>query len=216
MNDFGEDYFERGLQTGQSAYENYRWIPELTIPLADQIANTCSIDYSDKILDYGCAKGFLVKAFRLLHYEAYGTDISEYALKEAPFDVKPYLYDWDQYPKLYKQQVWTHIGWDWIIAKDVFEHIQFNKLTSLLNILSILTQRMFVIVPLGKNGKYYANTNNLDPSHYICEPLSWWENLFKNHGFEILSSRNKIDHIKQAYNHIHNAHGFLTLKTKSK
>ena len=31
---FNEDYYERGLSLGVSGYTNYRWIPELTMPLA--------------------------------------------------------------------------------------------------------------------------------------------------------------------------------------
>ncbi len=30
---FDKNYFESGPQTNKSLYQNYRWIPELTIPL---------------------------------------------------------------------------------------------------------------------------------------------------------------------------------------
>ena len=215
---FDKDYFENGLQTGRSMYENYRWIPELTIPLAHEIIQYLGIKRNQCILDYGCAKGYLVKAFRLLHYTAHGVDISSYAIQEAPADVRKHLtrIRRDDEDVSYGASVSTLPDYDWIIAKDVLEHIKINNLTPLLKQLSEHTDKMFVIVPLGINGNYYAGTNNLDPSHYICEPLSWWEDLFEKHGFDILRSHNNVDYMKEAYNHIHNAHGFLTLKTKSK
>lgn len=42
-------------------------------------------------LDVGCAFGYLVKGLRELGVDAYGIDISEYALDKADEDVKPYL-----------------------------------------------------------------------------------------------------------------------------
>ncbi len=36
------------------------------------------------VLDVGCAKGFLVQELRMLGVEAYGVDISEYAVNAAP------------------------------------------------------------------------------------------------------------------------------------
>ena len=43
------------------------------------------------MLDVGCAKGFLVKVFRDQGIEAWGVDVSEYAISSAPDDVRPYL-----------------------------------------------------------------------------------------------------------------------------
>ena len=204
---FDKDYFERGIQTGKSMYENYRWIPEMTIPLAYEIINYLEIKKGQKILDFGCAKGYLVKAFRLLHYDAWGTDISDYALGQAPPDVKDYLFDWKRY---------SHIKgkYDWIIAKDVFEHIDPKNLSLTLAILGMLSKNIFVIVPLGKNGNYYAGTNDLDPSHVICEGFQWWCDFFTDVGFKVVNVDNNVPHMKQVYNHIENAHGFFKLKAQ--
>ena len=55
-------------------------MPELTLPLAHHIAVDCNLDKHQTICDFGCAKGYLVYALRLLGYDAYGVDISEYAI----------------------------------------------------------------------------------------------------------------------------------------
>ena len=34
---FNEDYYERGAETGKSLYSHYRWMPELTIPMCQNI-----------------------------------------------------------------------------------------------------------------------------------------------------------------------------------
>ena len=61
-NVFDEDYFERGVQLGISGYTNYRWIPELTLPLCETMARYLGISKDDRILDFGCAKGYIVRA----------------------------------------------------------------------------------------------------------------------------------------------------------
>ena len=214
---FDKDYFERGLQTGKSMYENYRWIPELTIPLAHEIIQYLGITRDQCILDFGCAKGYLVKAFRLLHYTAHGVDISDYALKEAPADVRDHLTRIKRNEDdIYGKDISNLPVYDWIIAKDVFEHIGINELTSLLINLSTITKRMFVIVPLGENGVYNAGTNDLDPSHVICENYQWWCDFFVGSGFKIDDVQNNIPYMKEAYKDIPNAHGFFKLKTKEK
>ena len=65
---YNEDYYENGLALGCSGYSNYRWIPELTIPMAYHIINGLNISENSRILDYGCAKGYLVSAFKLLGF----------------------------------------------------------------------------------------------------------------------------------------------------
>jgi len=205
---FDKDYFERGLQTGKSGYENYRWIPELTIPFAFDIIRYCEIKKEESILDFGCAKGFLVKAFRLLHYHAEGVDISRYAIKKAPEDIKRYLF------LCGTDRIQDLPNYDWLIAKDVFEHITVPELVILLRKLQSKIGKMFVIVPLGKDGKFNASTNDLDPSHEICEDFQWWCDLFNRTGFKVTDLQNEVPYMKQAYKEIPNAHAFIKLKSE--
>lgn len=41
------------------------------------------LDTGDAVLDVGCAKGFLVKDFQDLDIDAYGIDVSRYAIRNA-------------------------------------------------------------------------------------------------------------------------------------
>jgi SAM-dependent methyltransferase len=209
---YDKDYYERGIQTGKSCYENYRWIPELTIPLAHELARTLFFARSDKILDYGCAKGYLVKALRLLHYKAWGVDSSTYAIKHAPADVKKYLHNAGAPPLYDFERLFRHHHFDWIIAKDVFEHLSKEYLEVTLNLFVKYVPNMCVIVPLGQDNKYNAASNNLDPTHVICEGIQWWVEMFAKVGYQPIEYGTKLDYIKPAYKDIDYAHGFLKLK----
>jgi len=205
------DYFECGIETGKSRFQNYRWMPEHTMSLAMTIIDFLSIKKGDKILDFGCAKGYLVKAFRLLHREAYGMDISEYAIKNCDLAVKDYCSAYDH--KNFLENGLEEIDYNWCIAKDVLEHIKKEEI--ILTIDQIPAKKMFIVVPLGENGKYYAPANNLDKSHVTCESLDWWAQLFFNNGWYVLKHVYRVDGIKESYyNNCPNAHGFFVLEKK--
>lgn len=86
---FGAEYFDAGKEARPGVYRSYRLedFPMFGV-LAVWIKNLFN---PKRILDVGCAKGFLVKAFKDLGIEAWGVDVSEYALSAAPDDVCPYL-----------------------------------------------------------------------------------------------------------------------------
>jgi SAM-dependent methyltransferase len=206
---FNEDYYERGIETGISGYSNFRWIPELTLPLCFRIIEVLNIHPNDKILDFGCAKGYLVRGFRLLHRQAWGVDVSQYAIEQAPAEVRQYLHlvEGDDPIPLIDSYEYT-----WIIAKDVLEHIPYEKLPSVLDRLREAGQGMFVVVPLGENGKYEVPAYEHDITHVIREPLTWWADTFRRHGFEVRSADYRVKHIKENWSQWRMGNGFFVLK----
>jgi 2-polyprenyl-3-methyl-5-hydroxy-6-metoxy-1,4-benzoquinol methylase len=209
---FNEDYYERGIEKGVSGYSNYRWIPELTIPLCFRIIEILEIDSDHKVLDFGCAKGYLVKGLRLLHREAYGVDISDYAISQAPAEVRSYLYhmnDGDPIPL--PPQGLEYDSYDAVIAKDVLEHIPYNKVVGVLQELRKVAGYMFVVVPLGENGKYVVPAYENDVTHIIREPLEWWKDIFKEAKFTVWQAKYKMDHIKSNWAEWEKGNGFFVL-----
>lgn len=200
---YSKDYFERGIETGKSNYSCYRWIPELTIPMTMAMIDFLHIEKPQLILDYGCAKGYLVKAFRTLNRLAFGVDISAYALSNLHPDVINYCYH---------VELMSTNCFDFCIAKDVFEHISPDRLLNILE--KINAEKLFTIIPLGKDGKYNASVNNLDKSHVICEPSEWWIKFFKNTKWKLESFSNTVEGIKESYKDIPEAHGFFVLKRR--
>lgn len=202
-NFFDSDYYERGLQTGKSCYQNYIWMPELTIPLAMTIIDYLKIESNHTILDYGCSKGYLVKAFRMLHRQAWGVDISEYALSCVPEDIKQYCF-------MENGLLYVNIIFDYCVAKDVFEHMEISDLKRTLETLK--ANVLFAIIPLGRNGKYNAEMNNMDISHIICEDEIWWTDFFSSLHWDLLKFSFSVEGIKNSYVSIPEAHGFFVLK----
>ena len=81
--EFGEMYFDGPREYGYGGYRyDGRWVP-----VAQDIVKYYNLQPGDKVLDVGCAKGFLVKDLLACGIDAYGLDISAYALKHCETEV---------------------------------------------------------------------------------------------------------------------------------
>jgi SAM-dependent methyltransferase len=82
---YGREYFDGPRDYGYGGYRyDGRWIP-----VARDIIAHFGLKPGDRVLDVGCAKGFLVKDLMLAcpGLEAFGLDISEYALMHCEPEV---------------------------------------------------------------------------------------------------------------------------------
>lgn len=184
---YNADYYENGAAKGVSCYKNYSWRPDVTLPVCSKYIEFLNLKKGDSVLDYGCAKGFIVKGLRQSGINAKGFDISEYAVSHAPNDVKPFLTNNFSFDKKF----------DWIISKDVLEHVEKNNLQTVLTEIKNNSNNSFIIVPLGKNGKYVVPENELDITHKIREPIEWWKDQFKKAGLSVEDVRFELPPIKE-------------------
>jgi SAM-dependent methyltransferase len=82
---FGAEYFDGTREQGYGGYRyDGRWIP-----IARDIVTHFGLQGGDRVVDVGCAKGFLVKDLMAVcpGLEVYGLDVSEYALTHAEPEV---------------------------------------------------------------------------------------------------------------------------------
>lgn len=203
---YDEEYFLRGKQSGKSLYENYRWLPDLTIPMARRMIEHCGIAMDDTVLDFGCSRGYLVKAMREIGFCAYGQDISDWAIANCDPDVT-------QYVSVQRPAVKP----DWIIAKDVLEHLTSGELLATLEAFGTMSSKgIFVVVPLSNDGKVYVVPEyEEDVTHKQRLSLLFWVSVFhtvlKDTSWEI-ASRYRIEGIKDNYAHFPRGNGFITCK----
>jgi cyclopropane fatty-acyl-phospholipid synthase-like methyltransferase len=81
--EFGEMYFDGPREFGYGGYSyDGRWRT-----VAREIVDHFKLLPGDRLLDIGCAKGFLVKDLLELGIDAYGIDVSKYALMNCELEV---------------------------------------------------------------------------------------------------------------------------------
>jgi SAM-dependent methyltransferase len=119
------------------------------------------------VLDAGCAFGFLVEKMRKKDIQAFGCDISEYAISQTHDSIKPYC--WvaslaDPIPNRY----------DLIVSIEVLEHIKKNESElALINLCTASDDILFSSTPFDYKETTHVNVNNPD----------YWSEQFAKHGF---------------------------------
>lgn len=122
-----------------------------------------------KTLDVGCAKGFLVEALRDRGIEAFGIDISEYAIGEVRSDIRPYC--------LVASAVDPFDGqYDLITCLEVVEHLSEEEARkTIANICQSTRDVLFSSTP----------SDFHEPTHLTVRQRSVWIERFAEHGFHL-------------------------------
>ena len=204
---FGENYYINGIESGISNYVDYKWMPELTLPMAKSFIDIFGIERNSTVMDWGCARAYFVKALREHDVNAYGIDISEWAIKNCDADVVDFVSNnIEDLPASY----------DYVFSKDVLEHIPTEELTKILEKLFIIcTKAAVIIVPLAKSegGEYIYPNDELDKTHIHRKTLQGWVDLIEPFAkdFTIFVS-NKIPTLKKASEQYKNSTGIIYCK----
>lgn len=112
---YNEEYYHNGC--GPIPYEEPEHWVEFFGMIADRIVKDI---HPQTVLDAGCAMGYLVAALRDRGVEAYGIDISEYAVSKVREDVRPFCRVGsltEEFPADFPQR------YDLIVTIEVLEHL---------------------------------------------------------------------------------------------
>ena len=183
---YDKAYFMEGKD---SNYINY---PEQVTTKTIVVANDLDREFDLKrkhVLDYGCAMGILVRELRLRGVNAFGTDISDYAISEGK-KMSYYSNIWClddfidiSFLKYYNRDMLTWL-WDYVLFLDVLEHIEENELRDLLKL--VKTKKIIVKIPIcNKEGEDFVfEASRKDKTHVTKHTKRWWKKLFKDFGFK--------------------------------
>lgn len=87
---FDEEFFDGDRKYG---YGGFNYHPRFWEPVIPTFMNYYDLHKDAKILDVGCAKGFMLHDFKRLHpkLNVRGIDISEYAVNNSKEEIREYL-----------------------------------------------------------------------------------------------------------------------------
>lgn len=157
------DAFYYGHCCGQPYVRNARWL-EFFGGIAARITTDMQ---PSRVLDAGCAKGFLVETLRDRGIEAYGIDISDHAIAEVHPPIQPFC------------RVGSITGdlggdYDLIVSIEVVEHMPARDAElAIANICAHTADVLFSSSP----------HDYREPTHVNVQPPEHWAELFARHGF---------------------------------
>ena len=162
---YNREYYESCL--GSVPYNRYegKWLQFFGL-VADHIVKQIK---PQKVLDAGCAKGFLVEALRDRGVEAFGIDLSEYAVSQVRRDIRRYCRVaslLDPIPERF----------DLIVCIEVLEHIPEEMATRVIaNLCRSTDDILFSSTP----------DDFAEVTHVNVRPRSYWSALFAEQGFDL-------------------------------
>ena len=184
MHQFTKDYYEDGVRKHISGYEDYKWMPTRSIPEA---LDTQSNFEFKTCVDYGCAKGFLVNALRIVGCDAWGEDISEYAVENCHPNVRDYV------------SLPNDKEYDLLICKDVLEHVEVEDIPSVLQKFKKKSKQFFFVIPLGDDDRFRIREYEVDITHVTKKDEEWWIKMFESQGLELVKFSYSLGSIKEKW-----------------
>ena len=134
------------------------------------------------VLDVGCAKGFLVRHLRKLGVDAWGTDISEYAISTAPADVRPYL------RVATVQQIGPEQRYEVVHVCGVLIYLKVSEIRAALTMFRrIATRGLVLYEPTREMLERWLDARDegaFDPMRLQELPAATWDELIREAGFE--------------------------------
>ncbi len=132
-----------------------------------------------KILEVGCAMGYIVRRLRAEGIDAWGLDISQYAIDHAPEEVKPYLQRGTS-----AKLPWADDEFDYVVSFATLEHLEGIDLFATIGELQRVGKRGLITVGFADDEDF-----DEDPTHVTKQPPGWWATQF-GEGFEVITDRN--------------------------
>ena len=179
---FGYDYFDNiNCLNGYGGYDgDERYKSQVKL-----LCKYYQLEKKSRILDYGCAKGSVVYSFLSSGYtNAFGIDVSHYAVEQAPAALREKLYVFDGQAS----SLPFNEPFDLVVSKDVLPHLNIKQL-----------HELFIALKKLKCKNYYfeiqcvASTKDLfllalwDETHKTCMTETSWTELLNEYFGEELS-----------------------------
>lgn len=163
MNPYDRDYYETGKTSnyhGGYKDEPLKWKP---------IAERLSLEFPPprRVLEVGCAKGFLVKQLRAVGFDAYGIDVSEYAIGNCDPEVRDFVSVGSV-----EALPFGNASFDLICSFDVLEHIEDERIGAVMRELFRVGFDQFhqIAVPSGLPDN--------DVTHVNVKEMDYWDLKF--------------------------------------
>jgi SAM-dependent methyltransferase len=149
---YGEDYWDGDRRYG---YGGYNYIPGRWKQVAEELISIYNLKSESKVLDIGCGKGYLMYEIKLLipDIDISGIDSSDYGLKNAKEEIKPFIHKHKAEVKLpYKDK-----EFDLVISLGTFHNLRLLELKIALSEMERVGKKGYLMLESYRNERELFN-----------------------------------------------------------
>jgi SAM-dependent methyltransferase len=176
---FGREYFDGSRANG---YGGYYYHPKYWSGVVNDFKNYYKLNEKSKILDIGCAKGFMLYEFKKILPKVYvrGIDVSSYAIKNAKPEVKRFLKLGNAIKLPFKNNFF-----DLVISINTIHNLSKKKcLIALAEINRVSKKNAFITVDAFSNEIEKKKISMWNLTAKSIFHVDEWINLFQNAGYK--------------------------------
>ncbi len=173
---FGYDYFDN--KDYFVGYHGYKYDGRFK-ETAEKIVEHYGLEKGSKVLELGCAKGYLLIEFHKLKMDVYGVDISKYAVDNAHSDIKDRLKIGRLADMNFKENYF-----DLVLSKELLPHLKMDELLQVLKETKRISKdNIFHMIQCGRNEKELELMKKWDHTHQILMTPTKWVEFFNQNNY---------------------------------
>ncbi|WP_316355808.1 class I SAM-dependent methyltransferase [Candidatus Neptunichlamydia sp. REUL1] len=175
---FGKDFFDGDRRHG---YGGFGYMERFWTPVVPTFQNQYNLTEKSSVLDIGAAKGFMLYDFRRLipNITIAGCDVSDYAIKNAKEEVKPFLKTANAIDLPYKDN-----SFDLVISINTVHNLEKPELASALQEIERVSRgNSFITVDAYRNEQEKELMYHWNLTAKTIMHVDEWKSFFNDIGY---------------------------------
>lgn len=172
---YGYDYFDNPKYVGYGGYHydgRYRGA-------AEKMCSQFGLSPGDKVLEVGCAKGFILYEFHCLGMDVTGLDASPYAVSVAKEEIRSRIAVHSS-PEL----PFADNSFDFVLAKDMLPHLEAPGALKLISEIMRVGKSSFLEIQCADTDDSRDKMKRWDVTHVTIESENWWTDRLTELGYK--------------------------------
>lgn len=175
---FGKEFFDGDRKTG---YGGFRYDPRYWEPVIPTFKSHFGLTSQSKVLDVGCAKGFMLHDLQRLvpGIKVAGIDVSEYAIETALPEVKPFLKVGDVRKIPFEDK-----SFDLVISITTVHNLEYDEcITALREIERVSRGKSFITVDAYRTEEEKKMMDAWNLTAKTVLSVDGWKEMFRKAGY---------------------------------
>lgn len=175
---FGKEFFDGNRKTG---YGGFNYHPRFWSGVVNDIIQYYNLQPGSKILDIGCAKGFMLHDFKKAMPELLveGIDISEYAINNCKKEIKSYVRIGDAR----KLSQFEDKEFDIVISITTLHNLKLNECKKAIQEIQRIGKNAFIVLDAWRNEQEHKDLLKWALTAETMMHVDHWKKLFDEVGY---------------------------------